>query len=75
MIVRTRRYTTQGDPVAMLLYVVTITPLLQMIKLDEAHEGRQAAFADDLSCAGKLTQLRKWWDNIVIYGPPLGYFP
>ena len=29
----------------------------------------------DLSGAGKLTQLRKWWDNIVIYGPPLGYFP
>ena len=56
------------------LYTVAITPLLQMIKLDEAHEVRQAAFADDLSGAGKLIQLRKWWDNIVIYGLPLGYF-
>ena len=67
--------TTQGDPIAMPLSAVAITPLLQMIKLDEAYEVRQAAFADDLSVAGKLTQLRKWWDNIVIYGPPLGYFP
>ena len=67
--------TTQGYPIAMPLYTVAITPLLQMVKLDEAYEVRQAAFADDLSGAGKLTQLRKWWDNIVIYGPPLGYFP
>ena len=52
--------TTQGDPIAMPLYAVAITPLLQMIKLDEAHQVRQAAFADDLSGAGKLAKLRNW---------------
>ena len=26
---------------------------------------KQAAFADDLTGAGKLTGLRKWWDAIV----------
>ena len=56
--------TTQEDPIAMPLYAVAITPLLQIIKLDEAHKVRQAAFADDLSSAGKLAKLRNWWDNI-----------
>ena len=35
----------------------------------------QAAFADDLAGAGKLQQLLTWWNNIVEYGPLLGYNP
>ena len=42
--------TTQGDPIAMPLYAVAITPLLRM-------------------------KSRSWWDNIVIHGPCLGYYP
>ena len=36
---------------------------------------KHVAFADDLSGAGDLTNVRRWWDNIVIYGPKLGYNP
>ena len=65
--------TTQGDPISMPLYAVTITPLLQIINV--AHEVRNVAFADDLSCADRLVQLRLWWDNIVTHSSPLGYYP
>jgi hypothetical protein len=38
--------TTQGDPIAMPLYDVAITPLLRMVKSDDANEVRHvAAFA------------------------------
>ena len=33
-----------------------------------------AKFADDFSGAGKLGELRSWWDNIVIHDPRLGYY-
>ena len=62
--------TTQGDPIA-----VDIALLLQMIKSDDAQDVRDVAFADDLCGAGKLVQLRSWWDNIVVHGPHLGYYP
>ena len=57
------------------LYAVAITPLLRMIKSDDAHNVRHVAFADDLGGAGILAELRSWWDNIVIHGPCLGYYP
>ena len=43
-----------------------------MIK-DPDSKVTQAAFADDL--AGALQQLQTWWNNIVEYGPLLGYNP
>ena len=67
--------TTQGDPIAMPLYAVAIARLLQMIRSDDAQDVRHVAFADDLCGAGKLVQLRTWWDNIVVHGPHLGYYP
>ena len=67
--------TTQGDPIAMPLYAIAIAPLLQMIKSDDTKDVRHVAFADDLCGAGKFVQLRTWWDNIVVHGPHLGYYP
>ena len=66
--------TTQGDPIAMPIYAIGITPLLCEIK-DPDSKVTQAAFADDLAGAGKLQQLLTWWNNIVEYGPLLGYNP
>ena len=30
-------------------------------------------FPDNLGGAGELLELRRWWDNIVLWGPKLGY--
>ena len=69
--------TTQGDPLAMPVYAIGITPLLEVIKPSTSgdHGVKHAAFADDLGGAGELWHLRRWWDNIVIVGPKLGYYP
>jgi hypothetical protein len=68
--------TTQGDPHAMPVYAVGITPLLPVhnnISLDPGT--KQVAFADDLLGAGKLIALRNWWFQIIQKGPLLGYHP
>ena len=72
--------TTQGDPLAMPVYAIGITPLLSLINatgntLETEHKVKHAAFADDLGGTGKLQQLREWWDKIVKFGPLLGYYP
>ncbi|XP_028407913.1 uncharacterized protein LOC114530544 [Dendronephthya gigantea] len=58
--------TTQADPLAMPLYAVAITPLLLMIKSDEASDVRHVAYADDLSGAEKMTKI------ISAVGRPFG---
>ena len=70
-------FCTKNDvlPIAMPLYTVPIAPLLQMIKSDDAQDVRHVAFADDLCGAGKLVQLHSWWDNTLVHGPHLCYYP
>ena len=67
--------TTQGDPLVMPMYAVSITPLLNKIKNGGTNNIKHAAFADDISGAGKIEELRKWWENITTHGPLLGYYP
>ena len=58
--------TTQGDPLAMVMYAVAITPLIHRL-LDENIQ--QVWFADDASPGGKLVHIKRWWDNISRIGP------
>ena len=48
--------TTQGDPLAMPVYAIGITPLLEVIK---AETMKHVAFADDLGGTGELLELRR----------------
>ena len=66
--------TTQGDPIAMALYGICITPLLTALK-SLTNDVKHAAFADDLTGAGRLESLRQWWENLIQLGPKIGYFP
>ncbi|CAM1302011.1 Uncharacterised protein r2_g1186 [Pycnogonum litorale] len=57
---------TQGDPMAMAIYALGLSPLISMLT---AHSGdhsnsipKVVAYADDLTAAGKLPDLRTWWD-------------
>ena len=36
---------------------------------------KQVWYADDSSAAGKLLEMRKWWDTLCKEGPAYGYFP
>ena len=71
---RSREGTTQGDPTAMAAYALGLTPLLdhlQSLKRSVKH----VAFADDLTGAGKLKEIKIWWDTLIIEGPKYGYYP
>ena len=77
-----REGTTQGDPIAMPLYAIGILPLMSSIKFKladkninlEDTEVKQVAFADDLTGAGSIKNLKIWWDEIIKLGPYLGYY-
>ena len=71
---RSKEGTTQGDPVSMALYGLGLIPLLSKIKRDDLSKNVQhVAYADDLTGGGRIRALRKWFDNIVLYGPSFGY--
>ena len=36
---------------------------------------KHAAYADDLAGVGKLESLKRWWQNLIDFGPKLGYYP
>ena len=68
--------TTQGDPVSMAIYGVGVTPLMNMlidiVVTSTESQVRVLAYADDFSAAGKLDDLRKWWNTLTIIGPKFG---
>ena len=63
---------TQGDPLAMAMFALASVPLIRRIDTDGAI---QAWYADDASSGGLLACIRKWWDQLTMYGPQYGYFP
>ena len=65
--------TTQGDPLAMAFYAISTLPLIT--SLQAASTVKQCWFADDASGAGRVTQIKDWWDALNTLGPNLGYFP
>ena len=69
--IQSKEGTTQGDPLAMAIYAVAIRPLIDKVK----NEVMQIWFADDAAAAGKLTDLKEWWEKLSISGPDYGYFP
>ncbi|MCY4641269.1 MAG: reverse transcriptase domain-containing protein, partial [Gammaproteobacteria bacterium] len=64
--------TTQGDPLAMAMYAIAITPLIHRLRHDQV---KQVWFADDATAGARLYHLRAWWDHLVAIGPEYGYHP
>ena len=48
--------TTQGDPLAMAMYALTLRPLIDKLRNAEPN-ARQVWFADDATAAGRLVSL------------------
>ena len=66
--------TTQGDPLAMPAYAVGLIPLMDMLKEHYlSSDVKNVAFADDLAGAGKIENLKAWWDEVNRIGPMIGY--
>ena len=70
---RSAEGTTQGDPLAMSMYAISLQPLMTRLQLSSAT--KQCWFADDATGSGSLDDVKKWWDDLSESGPPLGYFP
>ena len=69
---------TQGDPIAMAVYTIAIIPMILMIvditsKIDDST--KTAAYADNVTAAGKIVQLKNWWKTLCMLGPTFGYYP
>ena len=62
--------TTQGDPLAMAMYAIAITPLIHRL---EDRVNKHVWFADDATAGGDLARLKIWWDRISEIGPDYGY--
>ena len=61
----------------MAIYAITIIPMILMIvdiasKIDDST--KTAAYADDVTAAGKTIQLKNWWKTLCILGPKFGYY-
>ena len=70
--------TTQGDPAVMVIYAIAIIPLILMlveIRMQDNNHTKIAAYADDLTVAGPIDQIRIWWNTLCRLGPKFGYFP
>ena len=65
--------TTQGDPLAMALYALSVQPLIT--SLQAASSTKQCWFADDACGAGSVLEIKKWWDALNSLSPVFGYFP
>ena len=69
--------TTQGDPLTMPSYAIGIIPMLSQLKTDlDKNEinVKHVAYEDDLGRAGKITEMLKWGNNVVNFGPLIGYY-
>ena len=64
--------TTQGDPLAMAMYAIAITPLIRLL---ENHGIKQVWYVDNAAAGGSLKALREWWDHTLGSGPAFGYYP
>ena len=70
--------TTQGDPLAMAIYAIGLTPLLEMLMhllADFDDNTKMVAFADDLTGVGHLQSLKNWWEMLCEVGQKFGYYP
>ena len=65
--------TTQGDPIAMVVYGLSLLPLMSNIK--NGSHLIHLAFADDLASGGKLEDILAWWKSLKELGPKIGYYP
>lgn len=71
--IKSEEGTTQGDPLAMVMYALSLQPLISHLNIESS--AKQVWYADDASGAGKLDDIKSWWLCLNDMGPDLGYYP
>ncbi|GAX18236.1 hypothetical protein FisN_31Hu011 [Fistulifera solaris] len=69
-----REGVAQGDPLSMILYGLTLTPIAEKIR-ENVKNIVQPFYADDVALAGKSSDISKAMEILMRYGPARGYFP
>ena len=72
-VIYSREGTTQGDPLALFFYGVSLLPLIQ--KLKDPNNAFQSWYADDSAAIAKLKKLEIWLKNLIEESPAFGYLP
>ena len=63
--------TTQGDPLAMLLYGLATIPLIRRLN----GLCKQVWYADDSAATGTIKQLHAWWNRLAETWPSFWILP
>ena len=66
--------TTQGDLLAMAMYVLAVIPLIRSLRQSQPDVS-QVWYADDVTAGGQLASSLHWWKHLLAYGPMYCYFP
>ena len=76
--IKSRQGTTQEDLTAMGAYALGVTPLIyflnEFIFVNE-HRSKEVAFSDDFTVAGKVNEIKAYWDMLQQQGRLFDYFP
>ena len=70
--------TTQGCPLSMALYALSIIPLIDKCRhtaTGNCGAATQVWYADDAAAGGHVEALYCFWKTLVQHGPAYGYYP
>ena len=65
--------TTQGDPLAMAWYSLSTGVIIDTLR-ERIAKIKQVWLADDASGAGKIADLKDWYDTLIKEGSKFGYY-
>ena len=74
LILLSKEGVTQGDPLAMALYGLSLLPLAEILR-KEYPEVLQPWYADDAAMQGRALSVAKCFQILAEAGPHFGYFP
>ena len=75
-VIHSEEGTTQGDVAAMAEYGLGVKPLIDRLSNTvDSDQCKHVWYADDSTSGGKLSEVKKWWDELCNNGPKYGYHP
>ena len=74
MTIKSQKRTTQGDPLAMLLYALATIPFIKEVSVHSDLHQVWYMYVDDSAAVGKIFNRCQWWDSLPLRGLSYGYF-